>query len=98
MRRSESVDVRAELGMVLEEEAARRVRVDLQTRPRDQAGQQIRLAREDHRVAIAAGDECGLVDRQTRSSREWFAMTLRDRQSGATAGFTQLRRVAGSVP
>ena len=60
----EGVDVGGELGVVLEEEAVRRVRVDLQTRVGDEAGQQIGVAREDHRVAVAVGHEHGLVDRR----------------------------------
>src|SRR4029077_6368944 len=49
----EGVDVVRELRVVLEEEAVRRVRVDLQTRLWDETGEQVGVAREDHGVAVA---------------------------------------------
>src|ERR1039457_6903437 len=49
--------VGGELGVVLEEEPVGRVRVDLQPGLRDQAGEQVGVARQDHRVAVAVGDE-----------------------------------------
>src|SRR3954468_9455366 len=60
----ESVDVGGELGVVLEEEAVRRVRVDLEMRPWDEAGEQIGVARRNHWVAVTVGDEHRLVDRR----------------------------------
>ena len=50
--------------MVLEEEAVRRVRVDLHARVGDESRQQVGVAREDHGVAVAVGHEHGLVDRR----------------------------------
>src|SRR5271170_1617377 len=47
----ESADVGGELGVVLEQESVCRVGVDLQLSPRDQAGQQVGVVRQDHRVA-----------------------------------------------
>src|ERR1035437_9243593 len=49
--------VGGELGVVLEEEPVGGVRVDLQPGLRDQAGEQVGVARQDHRVAVAVGDE-----------------------------------------
>jgi hypothetical protein len=58
----EPVRVGGELLVVLEEEAVRRVRVELQPRVRQQPRQQVRIAREDHRVAIAVRDEDRQLD------------------------------------
>ena len=54
-----------ELGVVLEQEAVRRVRVDLHPRLLDQAGKQIGEVRQDHpvAVAVAVGHEHGHADR-----------------------------------
>ena len=62
-RREERVDVAGELGVVLEQEPVRRVRVDLHLRLRDQAGEQVGEVRQDHRVAVAVGHEHGHADR-----------------------------------
>jgi hypothetical protein len=52
-------DVGGERGVVLEEEPVRGVRVDLQLCLGDQASQQVGVARQDHGVAVAVGDEHG---------------------------------------
>ena len=59
----EGVHVGGELAVVLEEEAVGRVRVDREPRVREEPGQEVRVARQDHRVAVAVGDEHREVDR-----------------------------------
>ena len=56
------LDVGGELGVVLEQEPVGRVEVDLQPGPRDQAGEQPGVARQDHRVAVAVGHEDRVLD------------------------------------
>ena len=53
----ECPDVGGELGVMLEQEAVRRVGVDLQPRVRDQAREQVRVPGQDHRVAVAVRHE-----------------------------------------
>ena len=53
----------ANSAVVLEQEAVRRVRVDREPRVRQEPGQQVRVARQDHRVAVAVGDEHRELDR-----------------------------------
>src|SRR5262249_56579326 len=48
---------------MLEEEAVRRVRIDREQRIRQQTGEKVRVAREDHRIAVAVRDEDREVDR-----------------------------------
>src|SRR3954468_399217 len=48
--------------MVLEEEPMSRVRVDDEPCVRQKAGQQVRVARQDHWVAVAVGDEHRTLD------------------------------------
>ena len=55
--------VGGEPAVVLEEEAVRRVRVDREPRIQREPGQQVRVAGQDHRVAVAVGDEHRQVDR-----------------------------------
>ena len=55
--------VGSELAVVLEEEAVGRVGVDRDPRVREEPGQQVRVAREDHGVAVAVGDEHREIDR-----------------------------------
>jgi hypothetical protein len=49
----ECLDVGGELGVMLEKEPLRRVRIDLHLGLRDQACEQVRVAGQDHRVAVA---------------------------------------------
>jgi hypothetical protein len=53
----EGLDVGGELGVVLEQEPVRGVGVDLDPGARDQAGEQVGVVRQDHRVAVAVGHE-----------------------------------------
>ena len=53
----ERLDVGGELGVMLEQEPVRRVRVDLQPRVREQTREQVRVAGQDHRVAVAVRHE-----------------------------------------
>src|SRR6266550_2701959 len=59
----EGVYVSGEFGVVLEEESVGRVRVDLDFGVRDEAGEQVGEMRQDHRVAVAVGDEDRNLDR-----------------------------------
>ena len=56
------VDVGSELAVMLEEEAVRRVRVDLDPRVREEPRPTLSVAREDHRVAVAVRDALGLME------------------------------------
>ena len=56
-RLEERPDVGGKLGVMLEQEAVRRVGVDLQPRVRDQAREQEGVPGQDHRVAVAVGHE-----------------------------------------
>src|SRR6202522_2076634 len=58
----EGLAISGELRVMLEQEPVRRVRVDLHPSLRDQAGQQVRVMRQDHRVAVAVGHEDRQVD------------------------------------
>src|SRR5580692_430010 len=51
----ECITVGGELRVVLEQEPVCRVRVDLHPSLRDQAREQVRIVRKDHRIAVAAG-------------------------------------------
>ena len=51
-----------ELAVVLEEKAMRRVWVDREPRVGQEPCQQVRVTRQDHRVAVAVGDEHRQVD------------------------------------
>src|SRR5437899_745199 len=61
--RDEHVDVGGELAVVLEEKAVGRVRVDLDPRVREEPGQEVRVTGQDHRVAVAVGNEDREFDR-----------------------------------
>src|SRR5882724_12220337 len=61
--RQERVHVGGELAVVLEEKAVGRVRVDLDPRVREEPGQEVRVTGQDHRVAVAVGNEDREVDR-----------------------------------
>src|ERR1700752_567865 len=52
-----------EFSVVLEQEAVRRVGVDLDPCARNQSGEQMGEVRQDHRIAVAVGDEHRLCDR-----------------------------------
>ena len=71
---------------MLEQEPVGRVGIDLQARIRDQPGQQVRVAGQDHRLAVTLGNEYGQIDRRARSSSEWFGMPRRTRRRTAPGG------------
>ena len=52
----------------------RRVRIELQPRVRQEARQQVRVAREDHRIAVAVGDEDRLPDPRHPLEQRVFGM------------------------
>src|SRR5256886_13644993 len=61
--REERVHIGGELAVVLEEKTVGRVRVDLDPRVREEPGQEVRVTGQDHRVAVAVGNEDREVDR-----------------------------------
>src|SRR4051812_26588700 len=60
----ERLDVRGELDVMLEEKPVGRVRIDGETGIREQPCQQVRVAGQDHGVAVAVGDEDREPDRR----------------------------------
>jgi hypothetical protein len=59
----EQIDVACKVSVVLKEESMRRVWVDLDLRIRNEPGEQVRVSRQDHGVAVPIGNEHGMVDR-----------------------------------
>ena len=52
----------SELAVVLEEEAVGGVGVDREPPVREESGQQMRVAREDHGIAVAVGNQHREID------------------------------------
>src|SRR5207244_10968230 len=70
----EGVHVGSKLGVVLEEKAVGRVRVDREPRVREEPGQQVRVAREDHGSLSPLATNTGSSIAATRWSSEWLGM------------------------
>src|SRR6266849_7760283 len=97
--REERVHVVGELPLVLEEKAVGGVRIDLDPRVREEPGQEIRVTRQDHRVAVAVGHEDREIDRA--DSLELRVVGNPPRADGVVlrlAGLARRRLVAVGCP